>query len=264
MDYAQMNATQARHLIRSGSWKRPTTGLALGYVQANLVILPGAFAEEFATFCRLNPGPAPLLERTAPGHPHPIKVAPEADLRTDLPRYRVYREGKLVEEPEDIVSLWQEDFVAFLLGCSFSAEQALIQQGIRLRHLEQGKNVAMYRTSIPCTPTPRLYGPLVVSMRPIAKAMAERVAQITSGYPLAHGAPIHIGDPAALGIADLAHPDWGEAVEVTEDDLPIFWACGVTSQAIIMQAKPELAITHSPGHMFVTDWTDAAIYQRMS
>ncbi len=142
MEYVHLNTTQARHLIRSGSWKGPTTGLAPGYVQANLVVLPGAFAEEFATFCRLNPGPAPLLERTAPGNPHPMKLAPEADLRTDLPCYRVYREGKLVEVSEDLLSLWQEDFVAFLLGRSFSAEQALIAPGIRLRHLKQGRNVA--------------------------------------------------------------------------------------------------------------------------
>ena len=262
MDYAQMNSTQARQLIRSGAWKRPTTGLALGYVQANLVILPGSWAEEFALFCRLNPGSAPLLERTAPGDPHPMKVAPGADLRTDLPLYRVYREGKLVEESEDIVSLWQEDFVAFLLGCSFSAEHALIEHGIRLRHLEQRKNVAMYRTSIPCTPTPRMHGSLVVSMRPIEKALVDRVAEITGRYPLAHGAPVHIGDPAALGIADIAHPEWGDAVDATDDDVLMFWACGVTSQAIIMEAKPEIAITHSPGHMFITDWMDATIYQR--
>jgi len=262
MNYAHVNSVEARQLIRSGAWKRPTTGLALGYVQANLVILPQSWAEEFATFCRLNPRSAPLLDMTTPGSPHPMKMAPDADLRTDVPLYRVYRDGKLVEEPEDILSHWREDFVAFLLGCSFSAERALIEQGIRLRHLEQGKNVAMYRTALPCTATPRIHGSQVVSMRPIAKAMVERVVEITGHYPLAHGAPVHSGDPTVLGIADLAHPDWGDAVSVGDDEVPVFWACGVTPQAVIMEVKPEIAISHSPGHMFITDWPDSAIYQR--
>jgi uncharacterized protein YcsI (UPF0317 family) len=262
MDYAHISSAEARQLIRAGTWKRPTTGLALGYVQANLVILPQSWAEEFATFCQLNPQSAPLLDMTAPGNPHPLKVAPEADLRTDVPLYRVYQAGKFVEEPADILAHWQEDFVAFLLGCSFSAERALIGQGIRLRHLEQGKNVAMYRTTTACTATPRIRGSLVVSMRPIEKALVERVAEITSCYPLAHGAPVHIGNPAALGIADLAHPDWGDAVQVADDEVPVFWACGVTPQAVIMEVKPEIAITHSPGHMFITDWPDTTIYQR--
>jgi uncharacterized protein YcsI (UPF0317 family) len=262
MDYAHISSLEARQLIRSGEWKRPTTGLALGYVQANLVILPQSWAEEFAEFCHLNPRPAPLLDMTEPGNPHPMKVAPEADLRTDVPLYRVYHAGKLVEEPENILSHWREDFVAFLLGCSFSAEHALIEQGIRLSHLEQGKNVAMYRTSIPCTATSRIRGSLVVSMRPIEKVLVEHVAEITSNYPLAHGAPVHIGDPATLGIADLTQPDWGDAVQMTDDEVPMFWACGVTPQAVIMEVKPEIAITHSPGHMFITDWPDTAIYQR--
>lgn len=262
MDYANISASEARQLIRAGQWKRPTTGLALGHVQANLVILPQSWAEEFALFCRLNQQAAPLLDVTAPGNPHPMKVAPDADIRTDVPHYRVYHEGQLVEEePEDIQSLWQQDFVAFLLGCSFSAERALIEQGIRLRHLEQGKNVAMYRTSIPCTATPRFHGPLVVSMRPMLETHLDRVVEITSHYPLAHGAPVHIGDPTALGISDLTHPDWGDAVSIEDDEVPVFWACGVTPQTIIMEVKPEIAIAHSPGHMFITDWPDTAIYQ---
>ncbi len=261
MDYAFISSLEARHLIRSGAWSRPTTGLALGHVQANLVILPQSWAEEFTTFCHLNPRPAPLLDITLPGDPRPTKVAAQADLRTDIPRYRVYRDGELVEEPEDILSSWREDFVAFLLGCSFSAEHALIEHGIRLRHLEQGKNVAMYRTTIECIGTPRFHGPLVVSMRPIKTTMIDKVAEITSRYPLAHGVPIHIGDPLALGIIDLAQPDWGDAVSVEGDELPVFWACGVTPQAIIMIVKPEIAITHSPGHMFITDLRDSAIYR---
>lgn len=261
IDFTHINSVEARQLIRSGTWSRPTTGMALGFVQANLVILPQSWAEEFTTFCHLNPGPAPLLDRTAQGYPHPIKVAPSADIRTDVPRYRVYREGTLVEEPTHLLSHWQEDFVAFLLGCSFSAERALLEHGISLRHLEQGKNVAMYQTSIRCVATPRIHGPLVVSMRPIKTTMIDKVSEITSRYPLAHGAPVHIGDPTALGIADLAHPDWGDAIQVANDEVPVFWACGVTPQAVIMDVKPEIAITHSPGYMFITDLPDTAIYQ---
>jgi len=259
MNYAHISAAEARHLIRSGSWRRPTTGLALGYVHANLVILPQSWAEEFALFCHLNLQAAPLLDMTAPGHPHPMKVAPGADIRTDVPRYRIYREGRPVEERDDIRSLWQEDFVAFLLGCSFSAERALIEQDIRLRHLEQGKNVAMYQTSISCIATRRLHGSLVVSMRPIRTALLDRVVEITGRYPLAHGAPIHIGDPLALGIPDLGQPDWGDAVVIEDDEVPVFWACGVTPQAVIMEVQPDIAITHSPGHMFLTDWRDTSI-----
>lgn len=256
MDYAHMKPTEARQLIHQGAWRGPTTGLALGYIQANLVILPQSWAEEFAEFCRLNPGPAPLLDVTAPGDPHPREVAPEADIRVDVPRYRVYREGQLVEEREDILSLWQTDFVAFLLGCSFSAERAISEGGIQLRHLEQGKNVAMYRTSVSCAATSLIHGPLVVSMRPIKAELVERVTEITVRYPLAHGSPIHSGDPAELGIADLAHPDWGDAIALEADEVPVFWACGVTSQAAIMESKPALAITHAPGYMFITDWPD--------
>jgi uncharacterized protein YcsI (UPF0317 family) len=261
MNYQNIDAVAARQLIRSGEWNRPTTGLALGHVQANLVILPQSWAEEFTTFCHLNPQAAPLLDMTSPGNPHPTKVAPQADLRIDVPLYRVYHEGRFVEEPTDILSLWQEDFVAFLLGCSFSAERALIEQGIPLRHLEQNKNVAMYQTSRSCAATPRFHGPLVVSMRPVRKDLIDRVVEITGRYPLAHSAPIHIGDPLALGISDLAHPDWGDAVSMNDDDIPVFWACGVTPQAVIQQVKPEIAITHAPGHMFITDWLDTAIYQ---
>lgn len=261
MDYAYISAAEARHLIRTGAWRRPTTGLALGYVQANLVILPQSWAEEFAMFCHLNQQAAPLLDMTAPGHPHPLKVAPSADIRTDVPRYHIYRKGRPLEERDDICSLWQDDFVAFLLGCSFSAERALIEQGIRLSHLEQGKNVAMYRTSILCTPTHRLHGSVVVSMRPIRTTMLDRVIEITARYPLAHGAPIHIGDPLELGIRDLEQPDWGDAVAIADDEVPVFWACGVTPQAVIMEVQPEIAITHAPGHMFLTDWRDTAIVQ---
>jgi uncharacterized protein YcsI (UPF0317 family) len=256
---AHLAGAAARHLIRTGEWRRPTSGLALGYVQANLVILPQSWAREFTEFCHLNPGPAPLLDITAPGDPRPMRVAPDADLRTDLPRYRIYRHGKLVEEREDILPLWQDDFVAFLLGCSFSAERALLEAGIHLRHIEQGKNVAIYRTSLDCQATERLHGPLVVSMRPIKEELVARASEITARYPLAHGAPVHSGPPAMLGISDLAAPDWGDPPDMAADDVPVFWACGVTPQAVIMESQPALAITHAPGYMFITDWTDSSI-----
>lgn len=260
-DDAQLWPAEARRLIRSGAWTRPTTGLASGYVQANLVIVPRSWAEEFELFCHRNPQAAPLLDRTEPGDPRPATVAPAADLRSDIPRYRVYRRGELAEEPEHIYAHWQDDFVAFLLGCSFSVERALFEHGVPLRHIEQGKNVAMYRTGVPCVATTRLHGPLVVSMRPIKREMVDSVVQITAHYPRAHGAPIHVGDPAQLGIDDLGQPDWGDAIDVEEGEVPVFWACGVTPQAVIIAVKPEIAITHAPGHMFITDWPDSAIYQ---
>ncbi|GER84018.1 UPF0317 protein [Thermogemmatispora aurantia] len=263
-ELARLSAAEARQLIRAGRWRRPTTGLALGHVQANLVILPADWAEEFAEFCRRNSQALPLLEMTAPGDPEPRRLAPGADLRTDLPRYRVYRQGRLVEEREDLLPLWRPDLVAFLLGCSFSAERALLEAGVRLRHLEEGRNVAMYRTSRPCQATARLHGPLVVSMRPIKGDQVARASEVTARYPLAHGAPVHCGEPLALGIADLGRPDWGDPIAVAPDEVPVFWACGVTPQAVIMESQPPLAITHAPGYMFITDWRDQEIDQRTS
>jgi uncharacterized protein YcsI (UPF0317 family) len=175
------------------------------------------------------------------------------DIRHDLPRYRVWRDGALSDEPTDIATLWREDFVSFVLGCSFSFEQALMDEGIRLRHVEQGRNVAMFRTNMATTPAGRFHGPLVVTMRPLKAADAIRAVQITSRYPAVHGAPVHLGDPALIGIADLAKPDYGDAVEVRPDEIPVFWACGVTPQAALVQAKLPLAITHAPGSMLVTD-----------
>ncbi|WP_376796414.1 putative hydro-lyase [Thermogemmatispora sp.] len=261
-ELAHLSAAEVRQAIRAGRWRRPTTGLALGYVQANLVILPADWAEEFAEFCRRNPQALPLLEMTAPGDPEPRRLAPGADLRTDLPRYRLYREGRLVEEREDLLPLWRSDLVAFLLGCSFSAERALLEAGVRLRHLEEGRNVAMYRTSRPCQATARLHGPLVVSMRPLRSSEVGRATEVTARYPLAHGAPVHCGDPAALGIADLARPDWGDPIDLAPEEVPVFWACGVTPQAVIAESRPPLAITHAPGYMFITDWRDQDIDQR--
>ena len=251
-----MTGSDVRAACRSGSLSTPTPGLAPGFVQANLVVLPRDWAFDFLLFCQRNPKPCPLLDVTEPGDPEPKAVAPGADLRTDLPAYRVWRNGELVAEPTDVRDHWRGDLVAFLVGCSFTFETALLQAGVPVRHIEQGVNVPMYRTSVPCKPAGRFAGPMVVSMRPLLPADAIRATRICGRYPLAHGAPVHFGDPAAIGIADLAKPDFGDAVEVRPGETPVFWACGVTPQAAVMHAKPPFAITHKPGHMFLTDLRD--------
>jgi uncharacterized protein YcsI (UPF0317 family) len=242
-----------RAACRAGTWSRPTAGLAPSFAQANLAIVPRDWAYDLLLFCQRNPKPCPLLEVTEPGSPEPVTAAPGADLRTDLPRYRVFRDGELAEEPADIAHLWRDDLVAFLLGCSFTFEHALVRAGIPLRHLAEGRNVAMYRTRVGTQPAGRLHGPLVVSMRPLAAADVARAVQISGRYPAVHGAPVHVGEPAALGIADIRHPDYGDPTEVRAGEVPVFWACGVTPQAVAVAARVPLLITHAPGHMFVTD-----------
>jgi uncharacterized protein YcsI (UPF0317 family) len=244
---------EVRMACRTGGWTGPTCGLAPGYAQANLVILPAEAAFDFLLFCQRNPKPCPLMEVTSPGEVRPSLSAPTADLRTDLPKYRVWRYGKLVEEPTDIRALWRDDFVSFLIGCSFTFEGALLRAGLPVRHLELGRNVPMYRTNQPCVPGGRFQGPQVVSMRPYHPAAAIRAVEVTAAFPGSHGAPIHLGFPEAIGIADLAKPDFGDPVEVRPGELPVFWACGVTPQTVLMAARPPLAITHSPGCMFLTD-----------
>jgi uncharacterized protein YcsI (UPF0317 family) len=222
-------------------------------LQANLVILPQSLAFEFLLFCQRNPKPCPLLEVTDPGSPEPRELAPGADLRTDLPRYRVYQRGELVGEPNDIRRSWRDDLVAFLLGCSFGFEDAMQRAGLPVRHIEEGRNVPMYRTTIATKPAGVFRGPTVVSMRPLTPQQAIRAVEITSRFSKAHGAPIHIGDPGAIGIRDVTKPDFGDAVTIHPGEIPVFWACGVTPQAVLMEVRPELAITHSPGCMFVSD-----------
>lgn len=243
----------ARLAARSGRLDRHTSGQAPGHVQGNVVILPAALATDFMRYCQRNPKPCPLLAVSEPGDASLATLGEGIDIRSDLPRYRVWREGALVDEPTDIRSLWQDDFVTFVIGCSFSFEEALMTDGIRLRHIEQQRNVAMYRTAIATEPAGPFSGPMVVSMRPMNAADAIRAVQITSRLPAVHGAPVHIGDPAQIGIADLSKPDYGDAVEVRAGELPVFWACGVTPQAALVQARVPLAITHAPGAMLVTD-----------
>ena len=252
-DSGQISPKQLRQWARDGKWQGPTTGCCNGYVQANLVVVTGANAADFLTFCKRNPQPCPLIEQTDPGEFEPPRSAPGADLRTDLPGYLLYHNGVVAAELPDLLHIWSNDFVAFLLGCSFTFEAALLDAGVPLRHLEQGKNVPMYITNVPCQPAGPFAGPLVVSMRPIPRHLVDRAVGITACYPLAHGAPVHMGDPAAIGIANLGRPDFGDMVAVGSDEVPVFWACGVTPQAAVMQAKPDLVITHIPGHMFVTD-----------
>ena len=254
-----MSPTEVRQACRAGQWTTQTSGLADSFAQANLVILPEEFAADFLLFCHRNPKPCPLLEVTDPGSFIPNRFAPDADLRTDLPKYRVWRNGTLVDEPTEILDLWRDDFVSFLIGCSFTFETALRSAGIPVRHIEQQRNVPMYRTNQPCESAGPFRGELVVSMRPLVPADAIRAIQITSRFPRVHGAPVHFGSPEALGIADLAHPDFGEAVTIHPGEIPVFWACGVTPQVALTNAAPEIAITHSPGCMLVTDIRDDAL-----
>jgi uncharacterized protein YcsI (UPF0317 family) len=248
-----MNAQQVREECRSGMRTTPTPGLAPGFVQANLVCVPRTIAFDFLLFCQRNPRPCPLLDVTDPGDPVPQRAAPTGDVRTDCPRYRVYRYGELVAEPTDLRAWWRDDLVAFLLGCSFTFEAALQAAGLPVRHIEEGRNVPMYRTALACRPSGIFRGPLVVSMRPMTPEQAEQAAAVCAGYPLAHGEPVQIGEPERLGIADLACPDFGDPVTIHPGEIPVFWACGVTPQAVAMAARPPLLLTHAPGHMFLTD-----------
>ena len=253
MVISQQTVSQVRGNIRTGAYNGQTAGMMPGHVQGNLAILPKEWADEFLRFCHFNPKPCPLIGMTEIGDPLLPMLGEGIDLRTDLPRYRVWRDGEMVEEVNDIQSLWTGDLVGFVLGCSFSFEQALLDAGIRLSHIEQGRNVAMYRTNIACTPSGRLAGPMVVSMRSMKPSDAIRAIQICTRFPDVHGAPVHFGDPSAIGIHDLDTPDYGDVVEVHAGEVPVFWACGVTPQAVLRQSRPPFCITHAPGAMLITD-----------
>jgi len=237
---------------RTGQFTKPTSGFAPGFIQANIMIVPQAQAFDFLLFCQRNPKSCPLVEVLNPGQLEP-GCAPGANIATDLPGYRVYRDGVFAEELASISALWQDDLVTFLIGCSFSFEAAVMQSGIPLRHVDQGRNVAMYRTNLACTPAGIFKGPTVVSMRPIKSRDVAKVVEVSGRFPLAHGAPVHIGNPQVIGIKDLAQPDYGDAVEILPDEIPVFWACGVTPQAVAQASRLSLCITHAPGKMFITD-----------
>lgn len=250
---SQVTPKEVRALIRKGKWNRPTAGVAMGYAQANLVILPEKYAFDFLLFCQRNPKPCPLLEVLEPGKYRTDFLSSDADIRTDIPKYNVYQKGKLETTVKEIKGFWRDDFVSFLLGCSFSFEEALMRAQIPVRHIEENKNVPMYITHIPCKPAGAFHGPMVVSMRPLPPDKVVRATQITSRYGAVHGSPVHIGDPSKVGIKNLKKPDFGDAVTIKRGEIPVFWACGVTPQAIVMEAKPDLCVTHTPGHMFVSD-----------
>lgn len=252
-DVSPLLAQEARARIRRGDWSAHTSGLAQGHVQGNVVILPAAQATDFLRYCQRNPKPCPLLAVSEPGEAGLPTLGADIDICTDVPRYRVWRQGELVDEPTDISALWREDLVTFVIGCSFSFEEALMAAGLPLRHIQQERNVAMYRSNIATAPAGMFHGPMVVSMRPLKAADAIRAIQITSRFPNVHGAPVHLGDPRQIGIMDISKPDYGDAVEVMPDEIPVFWACGVTPQAAITQARPEFCITHAPGAMLITD-----------
>lgn len=249
---ARLPSVIARHECRDGM-AMSTAGIAPGFVQGNLAILPERLAAAFHRFCQLNPKPCPIIGMSDVGNPTIPALGRDLDIRTDLPRYRVWRDGEVIDEPTDIVAHWRNDLVAFVIGCSFSFEEALLADDLPIRHIECGVRVPMYRTNIACISSEPFAGPMVVSMRPFKPADAIRAIQITSRFPAVHGAPVHIGHPQSIGIADLAKPDYGDAVPVAADETPVFWACGVTPQSVIAAAKVPFAITHAPGLMLVTD-----------
>ena len=249
----QLLPKQIRSLIRKGRWSKPTAGLAMCYAQANLVILPGKYAFDFLLFCQRNPKPCPLLEVLESGVHRTSFLSSDADIRTDIPRYNIYRRGRLEDTVKEISDIWKSDFVTFLLGCSFSFEEALLRAKISVRHIEENKNVPMFISSIACKSAGVFHGPMVVTMRPIPSDKVSQAVQITSRYVSVHGAPVNIGDPLKIGIRDLKKPDFGDPVTIKKDEIPVFWACGVTPQAVMMKAKPDLCITHTPGHMFISD-----------
>lgn len=253
MDYREAEPAAVRAQIREGNFTGQTSGLCNGYAQANLVTLPRDIAYDFLLFTQRNPRPCPLLEVSDTGSRLLQQIAPGADIATDLPKYRIYEHGGLTGEYTDVVKFWRKDFVSFLIGCSFSFEGELLAADVPVRQIEEGKNVPMYNTNIPCKPAGIFHGNLVVSMRPIPYELIPKAVLITGQMPRVHGAPIHIGAPEAIGITDLEHPDYGEMVTIRPGEVPVFWPCGVTPQNIIMSSRPDFVITHAPGHMLITD-----------
>ncbi len=246
---------QLRQLIRNRKWTGPTSGAASGYLQANLVMLPAAEAFNFLLFCVRNPKPCPILDVLEPGQVEPI-IAPGADLRSDLPRFKVFENGEFNTEVEDVTDYFNDNMVSFLLGCSFSFENAMLAAGLPIRNMEESKNVSMYITNKRCTPAGPFSAPLVVTMRPMTAAQAVRAVQVTTRFHLTHGAPVHLGDPENIGISNLGEPDFGDPVTIKPGEIPVFWACGVTSQLAATSTPLSRVITHAPGHMFVSDLKD--------
>lgn len=256
IDLSQVTPAELRAMIRNNELIKPTAGMANGYAQANLAILKKEHAFDFLLFCQRNPKSCPLLDVTEIGSPIPKFAAQSGDIRTDIPKYRIYKYGELIEEVTDISDYWEDDMVGFLIGCSFTFEHALLNNDISIRHIEENCNVPMYKTNISCVEAGIFHGKMVASMRPIPQKDVVRAAQVTSRFPAVHGGPIHIGDPEAIGVSNIQQPDFGDAVTIREGEMPVFWACGVTPQSIAMETKPAIMITHAPGHMFITDIRD--------
>lgn len=253
MDYSAMSPAEVRQLIREGKITYQTSGMCAGYAQANLLILPQEYAYDFLLFAQRNPKSCPVLEVGDVGSRATKFMADGADIATDIPKYRVYENGVLTGEYASIDKLWRDDFVYFLIGCSFSFESELIEGGVPVRHIEENKNVPMFLTNIECEQAGIFHGKMVVSMRPIPQDKVIKAVTVTASMPRVHGSPIHIGDPAAIGIKNIMKPDFGDSVTVNEGEIPVFWCCGVTPQSAVMSAKPSIAISHAPGHMFITD-----------
>jgi len=251
--YGALAPFDARKLFRSGAFAGHTSGISMGHVQANIVILPSKPAVDFRRFCARNPKSCPLIGISEVGDVGLDQLGADIDMRTDLPAYKIYRHGRLESETKDVSALWQDDFIIFAIGCSFSFEEGLLAAGIPVRHIETQTNVPMYRTNIATVPSGAFGGPVVVSMRPLLPDDIKRAVEVTGRFEYAHGAPLHWGDPAEIGIVDLDHPDFGDPPQIGEGEIPVFWACGVTPQAAIEHAKPDIAITHAPGSMLITD-----------
>ena len=253
MNYANMKPQQVKDLIRSGEIDYQTSGMCNGYAQANLCILPKEYAFDFLLFCMRNPKPCPILEVGDVGSREIKTMAQYGDICTDFPKYRIWKNGVLEKEVTDISEYWQDDFVYFLIGCSFSFESELLEADVPVRHIQENRNVPMFNTNIALEPAGKFHGNMVVSMRPIPDDLVVKAVNVTAAMPRVHGAPVHIGNPEAIGIEDIFSPNYGDSVTVNEGETPVFWACGVTPQNAVMQTKPPIAITHSPGHMFITD-----------
>ena len=253
MNYSEMSPAEVRQLIREEKITGQTSGMCAGYAQANLLILPREYAYDFLLFAQRNPKSCPVLEVGDVGSRATKFMAEGADIATDIPKYRVYENGVLTGEYTNIGKFWRDDFVYFLIGCSFSFEAELLEGGVPVRHIEENKNVPMFLTNIECERAGIFHGKMVVSMRPIPQNKVIKAVTVTASMPRVHGSPIHIGDPAAIGIKDISKPDFGDSVTVNEGEVPVFWCCGVTPQSAVMSAKPSIAISHAPGHMFITD-----------
>ena len=258
--YVNMKPSEVRQLIREGKIDFPTAGMCAGYAQANLVILPPEYAADFEEYAKLNPFPCPILEIIKGEQPLTHAMGEGGNICSDIPKYRIYENGVFVKEVTDASEYWKEGYVGFLIGCSFSFEEALMREGIEVRHIAQGRNVPMYKMpAFPTTPAGPFSGPMVCSMRPMTPENAWKAYQITYKMPNVHGAPIHMGPAEAVGIADVMKPDYGEAVDIYPGEIPVFWPCGVTPQAAVENAKPPIVITHAPGHMFITDIVNAEL-----